>query len=416
MSKRIGIIGAGTAGLHLGLYLRRHGVEATVFTDRTPQEQRGSRILNTVSHHAVTVERERGLDVDHWPAEEYGYTQHQYRVGPEPLRFEGDLHAPSRSVDYRIYLPRLMEDFAERGGEFEFGRLSPDDLPALAARFDLLVVCTGRGPFAEMFARDPEPSPFTSPRRALCAGIFTGVAQQPTRAVTFHISPGAGEMIEIPTWTEGGLATAMVIENHFGSPLEALAATPYADDPGAYVRLMLDLYREHYPGCFERIDVNGFDLANGPKDIIQGGVTPVVRRSHTVLDDGTVAIALGDAHSTVDPIVGQGANMASYAAWILGEEIVAREVYDERFVEHVDRRRGDRVLSASRWSNFMLENLTAPTPQFQEFLGALGRGGSLADEFTDGFNHPERLWDALATPERTRAWLARHSGDGSGTD
>lgn len=95
MSKRIGIIGAGTAGLHLGLYLRRHGVDVTIFTDRTPEEQRGSRILNTVSHHAVTVERERALGVDRWPSEEHGYTQHQYRVGPEPLRFEGDLHAPA---------------------------------------------------------------------------------------------------------------------------------------------------------------------------------------------------------------------------------------------------------------------------------------------------------------------------------
>ena len=414
MSKRIGIIGAGTAGLHLGLYLRRHGVDVTIFTDRTPEEQRGSRILNTVSHHAVTVERERALDVDHWPVEEYGYTRHQYRVGPEPLRFEGHLRAPSRSVDYRLYLPRLMEDFAERGGGFEFGRLSPDDLPALSARFDLLVVSTGRGPFAEMFGRDPELSPFTAPRRALCAGIFKGVAQQPTRSVTFHISPGAGEMIEIPTWTEGGLATAMVIENHFGSPLEALATTPYADDPKAYVRLMLDLYRQHYPGCFERVDVGEFDLVTGPKDIVQGGVTPVVRRSHTVLDDGTVAIALGDAHATVDPIMGQGANVASHAAWVLGEEIVAREVYDARFVEHVDRRREDRVLSATRWSNFMMETLTAPTPEFQEFLGALSQGGSLTDEFTDDFNRPERAWDHFATPERTEAWMARHAGADAG--
>ncbi|MFD2272594.1 hypothetical protein ACFS07_19445 [Undibacterium arcticum] len=31
MNKRIGIIGAGTAGLHLGLFLRQHDVDVTIF-------------------------------------------------------------------------------------------------------------------------------------------------------------------------------------------------------------------------------------------------------------------------------------------------------------------------------------------------------------------------------------------------
>jgi NADPH-dependent glutamate synthase beta subunit-like oxidoreductase len=33
MSKRIAIVGAGTAGLHLGLYLQQKGVQSTIFTD-----------------------------------------------------------------------------------------------------------------------------------------------------------------------------------------------------------------------------------------------------------------------------------------------------------------------------------------------------------------------------------------------
>ncbi len=73
MSKQIGIIGAGTAGLHLGLYLRQHGVGATIITDRAPEAYVGARLPNTVAHHAVTIERERALGVDHWPGDEYGY-------------------------------------------------------------------------------------------------------------------------------------------------------------------------------------------------------------------------------------------------------------------------------------------------------------------------------------------------------
>src|ERR1700757_2296159 len=105
MSKRIGIIGAGTAGLHLGLYLRQHDVDVTIFTDRKPEEYRGMRLLNTVAHHAVTVKRETALGVNHGRDEEFSYLGHHYYIGvpPQPLQFYGDLHAPSRAIDYRIY-------------------------------------------------------------------------------------------------------------------------------------------------------------------------------------------------------------------------------------------------------------------------------------------------------------------------
>ena len=32
--KNIGIVGAGVAGLQLGLFLRQHGIPATIYTDR----------------------------------------------------------------------------------------------------------------------------------------------------------------------------------------------------------------------------------------------------------------------------------------------------------------------------------------------------------------------------------------------
>ena len=51
MKRRIGIVGAGIAGLHLALYLQKHGVDATLITDRAPDEYRGIRLLNTVAHH-----------------------------------------------------------------------------------------------------------------------------------------------------------------------------------------------------------------------------------------------------------------------------------------------------------------------------------------------------------------------------
>jgi 2-polyprenyl-6-methoxyphenol hydroxylase-like FAD-dependent oxidoreductase len=139
-------------------------------------------------------------------------------------------------------------------------------------------------------------------------------------------------------------------------------------------------------------------------------VTPTVRRSCIVLDDGTLALSLGDVKATVDPILGQGANVASHAAWVLGEEIVAQDVYDSRFVEQVERKRDDRVLAATHWTNFMLEALRTLPPGFRRVLTAMSENRVLADEFTDGFNYPEQQWDRFATPGRTAAWLGHRSG------
>lgn len=408
MAKRIGIVGAGTAGLHLGIYLRQHDVDVTIFTDRPPEAYAGLRLLNTVAHHAVTVERESRLGINHWPSDKYGYFGHYYYVGgPQPLNFYGDLKAPSRAVDYRLYQPKLMEDFLNVGGKIEYKEIGADDIPVVAASFDLLVVCTGKGPLGQMFQHHPEHSPFERPQRALCVGLFKGIAQAPIRAVTMTFSPGCGEMIEIPTLSFGGMVTALVMENIPGGDMEILAKTKYDDNPRAFLDLLLEKLRKHHPTVAERIDEKEFDLANSPLDILQGGVTPTVRKSHVMLDGGKMAIALGDVQAVVDPVLGQGANMASYAAVIMGEEIVRQDVFDERFCEHVDLRRQDRVLSATRWTNFMLTNLRLLPAELQQFIFELSQNRRLADEFTDNFNYPERQWDCFSSPQRMRAWCER---------
>lgn len=415
MSKRIGIIGAGTAGLHLGLFLRQHDIDVTIFTDRRPEEYAGMRLLNTVAHHSVTVKRETALGVNHWPVEQYGYFGHHYYIGvqPQPLRFYGDLKSPSRAVDYRIYQPRLMEDFLERGGKIEYKELKAEDVAGVAARFDLLVVCTGKGPLGQMFQHLPAHSPFDKPQRQLCVGLFKGIKPVEPRAVTMYFSPGAGEMIEIPTTSFGGMVAALVIENIPGGDLEILAKTKYDDNRRAFLDLLTEKMRKHYPTLGERIDEKEFDLANSPLDLLQGGVTPTVRNSHITLEGGKLAIGLGDVQAVVDPVLGQGANMASYASVILGEEILRNEVFDERFIEHVNLRRQDRVLGATRWTNFMLENLRKMPLELQQYIFQLSQHRNLADEFTDNFNYPERQWDCFASPERMVAWCEKRIREGA---
>ena len=185
--------------------------------------------------------------------------------------------------------------------------------------------------------------------------------------------------------------------------MDELPRLRYADDPRHFLDTLLAKLEKHHPSVHRRVDRTAFDLANGPGDLLQGGVTPTVRRTHVALGDGKFAVALGDVHAVVDPLCGQGANLASYAAFVLGEEIVRQSVFDERFCEQVDARRRDRVLGATRWTNLFLR---PPSPELQQVIGAMSQDRAMCDEFTDNFNRPEAQWDRLASPQRMRAWLA----------
>lgn len=406
MKREIGIVGAGIAGLHLALYLNRHGVGATLITDRKPDEYRDIRLLNTVAHHHTTIAREDYLGVNHWkdPATHYCYHDHFFNF-PQPLSFRGDFSKPSRAVDYRIYLPVLMEDFLRRGGKIEYRQIEEGDIAALVDRFDLLVVATGKGPLGQLFSYRREHSPFSQPQRRLCVGLYNGVRQPDPMNVTLSVSPGHGEMIVIPTITFDGVANALLMENVPGGDLEELSTLSYTDDPARFRQAVLDKLEKHHPSTYDRVDTARFDLVQ-PQDLLQGGIVPTVRNTVVELDGGKCAIALGDVHSVVDPMMGQGANVASYAAFVLAEEIVEADALDARFCEKVDLKRQDRVLAAARWTNMMLQ---PPSQALGMLIGAMSQNQALADEFTENFNYPDRQWDRISTAQRINQWIARMS-------
>jgi hypothetical protein len=400
----IGIVGAGIAGLHLALYLQQNGIDATIITDVEPEAYRTSRLLNTVAHHHATLARETALDVNHWtdPNDHYHYHDHWLNF-PEPIHFPGHFKKPSRAVDYRIYLPTLMKDFTDRGGAIEYRRVEEGDIQPLIDRFDLLVVAVGKGPLGAMFAHDPAESPFQQPQRRLSCGLYTGVAHTDPMNVTLSLTPGAGELIVIPTVTFGGIGTALLLENVPGTELEATVTTKYEDDPAVFRQVILDALEKFHPSVYNRVDTTRFDLCQ-PVDILQGGVVPTVRNSFVEFDNGKFAVAIGDVHVTVDPVNGQGANIASYAAFKMGEEIVNAPVLDRRFIERVDMARNDRCLGAARWTNLMMP---PPSEEIQMLLGAMSQNKALCDEFTENFNWPERQWDNLSSPARIRRWIER---------
>ncbi len=406
-SSGIAIVGSGVAGLHLALLLQQQGIPVTLYSDKTAAQLASGRMLNTVAHHNTTVRREQALGVDHWDLAEYGYfCHHHYIGGPQPLSFPGAFGAPSRAIDYRVYLPRLLADFQERGGDFRAGQqVNPEEIVRLSELHDLVVVATGKGGTSAMFPVIPGKSPYSRPQRRLCAGLYQGIVPSEPKGVTLSIAPPHGELLEIPTFSASGHVTVLLFENVPGGDTEVLADAKYDEDPAAFESLVLEKVRTCHPEVFERIDTARFGLT-GPEDLLQGAVTPVLREDYAVLPNGRVAIALGDAHSVVDPVVGQGANSASYSAWELGTVIAEDPNFDERFAQKVAARRANRVQAISDWTNLMIG--LPPAPHLLQLLGAMSQNPAVADEFTDNFNQPERQWDILATLERTSAFLARH--------
>ena len=177
------------------------------------------------------------------------------------------------------------------------------------------------------------------------------------------------------------------------------------DDPKAHDRLVLEKLRTHAPCVFERVDEASFGVVD-PSSILQGAIVPTARASYATLDGTTYAIAVGDAHVQMDPVVGLGANAASLSAFVLGEAIAEGGPFDEAFCKRVDERRLPGVMAHFDFTNFML----APQPHLFAVIGAMSQNPALANEFTDNFTDPGRHLEYLATPDATAAYIAEFRG------
>lgn len=404
----IGIIGAGVAGLQLGLYLRQHGIDVTIYAEKSPEQQFGSRLPALVARSGNTRERERSLGVNHWDGSKSEFERvHVHVSGEQPMDFVGQMERPFIAVDMRIYFGRLQEDFIARGGHVVIGEVQASDLDRIGAAHDLLVVATGRGGLSQLFPRRDDRSPFSAPQRWIATGIFHGITAAPaTASMTFV--PEHGEIFEFPIYSFEPNLVGLGLEAIPGGVLEPVARMSYSDDPAAFNAALLELLREHAPQIYARIDPQAFGLTR-PLDLMQGGVTPTARQGYTRLASGTYALAIGDVFIVNDPITGQGANTASYSALLVGEAIRESAALDEAFCQEVERRLWAYAGPVADWTNAML---MPPPPHVIEFLAAAAQHQSIADLFAGFFERPQYAWEVLSNPDATSELLAQHGWQG----
>jgi 2-polyprenyl-6-methoxyphenol hydroxylase-like FAD-dependent oxidoreductase len=398
----IGIVGAGISGLHLALRLQQHGVATTLYAERTPEQLASGRPSNLVARFEHTRARERELGVSHWNQPEYGWFGARVSaIGAASLDFFGRADPPAECVDFRLYLPRLMADYTDRGGAIDYLAPDAETVARLSARHDLVVVASGGRSVAELFPRDPARSPYTTPQRVLTVGFYHGVAPMPERGMHYQLCPGVADIFCPRFLHLDGLVHGINVEAVPGGPLEYLAGLSYADDPAGVRRELLAAFAEHAPPLRERIDEREFDLAR-PTDLLQGGITPTVRTGWAALPDNKFAMAVGDAWVINDPIAGQGANLGSQCAFVLADAIVAGAPYDDDFCRRTEKEMWEVARPVTEWTNAFLQ---PPPPHAVEILAAANEDARVADAFINNFNDPATMWSALGSPEGAAAWL-----------
>jgi 2-polyprenyl-6-methoxyphenol hydroxylase-like FAD-dependent oxidoreductase len=407
----IGIVGAGTAGLHLGLKLLSHGIPVALYAEQAPATLRCSgRLPNTVAHHPPTRARERELGVAHWggPQVDMYHLGIHVNAGPQSFGMKGRLEKPSIFVDYRLYHPKLAEDFVARGGRLEVLPVDLTVLEGLSLRHDLVVVATGRNGLTSLFPRIPELSPHTKPARLLFAALLKGVRPDEPLSINAHLVPGHGELFEAQVISHQGRVANLLVEALPEGELAVLSTQRYDEDPRAFEALLLDRLRRFAPATYARVDPATFGVL-GPLDWVQGAFAPVVRRAWAPLVNGRLVMALGDTHVTNDPVAGQGANAASASAFVLAESILdtlrSERPFDEAFCRASEEKMWAEVAPATHCSNALLE---PPPPHVVELLTAGSQDPRIADGIATAFMVPETLLGAFATPESAAAFIARN--------
>ncbi|MEU5212535.1 styrene monooxygenase/indole monooxygenase family protein [Streptomyces sp. NPDC020742] len=398
----IGILGSGISGLQLALRLQQLGVPVTLYSAQDVQSLRSGRPRNFPARFGPTQQREEQLGVFDWrtPDAQVRHWAVTLGTGDAPLEFLADLTPPSSVVDFRLYLPHLFTHFLDRGGHAVIGVPSAEEA---AKAHDLVVVANGDRSMRQLFPADPTRSAHTTPQRILCSGLYYGIDEDLPHSLDLHFLPGIGEILRIPFRSPAGRADVLAFEAVPGGPLEAAAHLDADADPTAFHREVLALVAAYAPTLRERISTRAFGLI-GPGEVAQGGITPVVRRGWARLDDGTCALAIGDAWITNDPLTAQGANLGSHTAFALADLIAtAQGPFDEGFCRSASAHLWEHARHVVEWSNAFLGELP---PHARTLFAHAAQDKQIADAFVSTFHDPVAMWRILSDEDGVAAFLA----------
>jgi len=405
------IVGAGQAGLQLGIGLLADGHDVTVVSNRTADDVRNGRLLSGQTMFGAALATERKLGIDLWQQEcpqLEGKAFALFHPGdPSPVfEFAARLDEPGQSVDQRVKYPAWMDLFEERGGRLEIAQVGVPELERYAETHDLVVVAAGRD--IGLFPEVPEKSPFDKPQKivAIC-GVHGLTPRTPWDGVCITIVKGCGENIILPVLLPTGPAHLFVFQYYPGGPWDNWPGGSSAELGGGAVEEHLahakKLLKEYLPHMYERArDCEAADpLAN-----LSGGVTPVVREPVGELPSGRLLLGIGDAVVVNDPLTAPGANGSALAADAYLEAIRAHgdAPYDRAFMEKTFYDFWNKDMRfITEWNNKLLGG----TPEhIVRVLTAATEIPEISHRWVNGYyRNRADFFEWLGTPEKAEAFL-----------
>lgn len=404
--RKIMIVGAGQAGLQLGIGLLQRGYRVSITSNRTPEDLRTGKVLSSqcMFHDSLQLERDRGLnfwEADCPPVEGISFTvPHPELPGEKAMSWGHRLDHKAQSVDQRVKVPGWMAEFSRLGGELLMHEAGMDDLERWTQNHDLVIVAAGKGAIAQMFQRDASRSPYDQPQRALALTYVHGMAPRPEySAVNFNLIPGVGEYFVFPALTVSGPCEIMVFEGVPGGPMDCWGDVA---TPAQHLARSKEILGKFLPWEAARCTQVELTDANG---ILAGRFAPTVRKPVGQLPSGRVVMGMADAVMLNDPITGQGSNNAAKFANAVERAIVAHgdQPFDAAFMQQTFE---DFWASyghfATDWTNALL---SPPPPHVLKVLGAACGEPRVARRIVNGFNDPTDFVNFFMTPDKVDAYL-----------
>lgn len=387
--RKITIIGAGQAGLQLGIGLLDKEYDVTIVSNRTGDDIQTGRVMSSQSMYDMALGYERELGLNFWDEQCPPITGVHMRAGASTgelmLDWTARMKAGGQSVDQRIKMPRWMKEFQKRGGKLEIKDAGIDDLEHYAATSDLVIVATGKGEIGKLFVRDASRSEFDRPMRTIALTYVHGMLPKPNySALNISINPGVGEYVNFPALTNSGPCDIINLEAVQGGPMDRWDEPK---TPAQHLEMTKRMIETFFPWEAARCKNIRLTDDNG---ILVGRIQPTVRRPLGILPSGKLVLGMADVLVLNDPVTGQGANNASKCAKLYTECILARaeKAFDRQWMDQTF----EKYWEYARWVvRFTNTHLLPPPPQVLKVFAHCGANPDLASYVANAFDDPKSL-------------------------
>lgn len=390
----ISIIGAGQAGLQLGIGLLKFGYKVSIYTRQTAQEVLNGFILSSPSMFHSALENERKLDLNFWDKlcpknKTVTYTLSKATKTEVIINWQGKTSQFYQTIDQRLKFSRWMEEFTRLGGQLIFQTVETQDLNHIMRHQDLTVVSGGKGEISQLFPIDKTRSSFNKIQRVLCCLYVKDVEPiANSQGVRVNVIPGIGEYFITPGLTLTGPCEMMLFEGLPGGPFDCWRDI---SNPDQRLAKACELLKKFVP--WEAELCHKISLTDN-KATLQGSYIPTIRKPTFSLSSAKTLLGLGDSILLNDPIGGQGANNASHSASFYLNKIKEHKspFFEKKWMQETFEDYWKQSAQwATKWTNLILN----PTKSFVALHKKASLQPKVANWLADGFNTPKKILNEM---------------------